>query len=166
MFNFMVCYVHKYVTSNYGLRILLYLYMKILESPLDCKEIQPVHSKGDQSWVFFGRNDAKAETPVLWPPHAKSWLIGKDSDAGRDWGQEEKGMTRWDVWMASLTWWTWVWVNSGSWWWTGRPGVLWFMGSQRVRHDWETELNWTDEEIRLSENITSTFLHIQITWIH
>ena len=64
---------------------------KTLESPLDCKEIQPVHSKGDQSWVLFGRNDAKAETPVLWPPHAKSWLIGKDSDAGRDWGQEEKG---------------------------------------------------------------------------
>ena len=64
-----------------------------LESPLDCKEIQSVHSKGDQPWVFFGRNDAKAETPVLWPPHAKSWLIGKDSDAGRDWGQEEKGTT-------------------------------------------------------------------------
>ena len=59
---------------------------KTLENPLDCKEIQPVHSKGDQSWVFFGRNDAKAETPVLWPPHVKSWLIGKDSDAGRDWG--------------------------------------------------------------------------------
>ena len=66
---------------------------KTLESPLVGKEIQPVHSKGDQPWDFFGRNDAKAETPVLWPPHAKSWLIGKDSDAGRDWGQEEKGMT-------------------------------------------------------------------------
>ena len=66
---------------------------KTLESPLDCKEIQPVHSEGDQPWDFFGRNDAKAETPALWPPHAKSWLIGKDSDAGRDWGQEEKGMT-------------------------------------------------------------------------
>ena len=66
---------------------------KTLESPLDCKEIQPVHPKGDQSWVLFGRNDAKAETPVLWPPYAKSWLIGKDSDAGRDWGQEEKGTT-------------------------------------------------------------------------
>ena len=64
-----------------------------LDSPLDCKEIQPVHSKGDQPWDFFGRNDAKAEPPVLWPPHAKSWLIGKDSDAGRDWGQEEKGTT-------------------------------------------------------------------------
>ena len=64
-----------------------------LESPLDFKEIQPVHSKGDQPWVWFGRNDAKAETLVLWPPHAKGWLIGKDSDAGRDWGQEEKGTT-------------------------------------------------------------------------
>ena len=60
---------------------------------LDCKEIQPVHSKGDQSWVFFEKTDAKAETPILWPPHVKSWLIGKDSDAGRDWGQEEKGTT-------------------------------------------------------------------------
>ena len=70
---------------------------KTLASPLDCKEIQPVHSKGDQSWVFIGRTDAKAETPVLWPPHAKSWLIGKDSDAGRDWGQEEKGTTEDDV---------------------------------------------------------------------
>ena len=66
---------------------------KTLESPFDCKEIQPVHPKGDQSWVFIGRTDAKAETPVLWPPHAKSWLIGKDSNAGRDWGQEKKGMT-------------------------------------------------------------------------
>ena len=66
---------------------------KTLESHLDCREIQPVHSEGDQPWDFFGRNDAKAETPVLWPPHAKSWLIGKDSDAGRDWGQEEKGTT-------------------------------------------------------------------------
>ena len=66
---------------------------KTLESPLDCKEIQPVHPKGDQSWVFIGRTDAKAETPVLWPLHAKSWLIRKDPDAGRDWGQEEKGTT-------------------------------------------------------------------------
>ena len=72
--------------SNYGVE-------KTLVSPLDCKEIQPVHPKGDQSWVSFGRNDAKAETPILWPAHVKSWLIGKDSDAGRDWGQEEKGMT-------------------------------------------------------------------------
>ena len=65
---------------------------KTPESPLDCKEIQPVHSERDQPWDFFGGNDAEAETPILWPPHAKSWLIGKDSDAGKDWGQEEKGM--------------------------------------------------------------------------
>ena len=66
---------------------------KTPESPLDCKEIQPVHPKGDQSWVFIGRTDAEAETPIFWPPHVKSWLIGKDPDTGRDWGQEEKGTT-------------------------------------------------------------------------
>ena len=66
---------------------------KTLEIPLGCKEIQPVHSEEDQPWEFFGTNDAKGETPVLWPPHAKCRLIGKDSDAGRDWGQEEKGTT-------------------------------------------------------------------------
>ena len=70
---------------------------KTLESPLDCKEIQPVHSKGDQPWMFFGKSDAKAETPVLWSPHAKSLLIGKDSAAGRDWGQEEKGTTGYEM---------------------------------------------------------------------
>ena len=67
---------------------------KTLESPLDCEEIQPVHSEGDRPWDFFGRNDAKAETPVLWPSHAKSWLIGKDSDAGRDWGKRRRGQQR------------------------------------------------------------------------
>ena len=77
---------------------------RTLESPLDCKEIQPVHSEGDQPWDFFGRNDAKAESPALWPPHVKSWLFGKDSDAGRDRGQEEKGttedeMAEWHHWL-------------------------------------------------------------------
>ena len=67
--------------------------LKTLESPLACKEIQPVHPKGDQSWMLTGKTDVGAETPILWPPHAKSWLIGKDPDAGKDWGQEEKGMT-------------------------------------------------------------------------
>ena len=111
---------------------------------LGLQGVQPVHSEGDQSWDFFGRNDAKAETPVLWPPHAKSWLIGKDWcwQGLRAGGEgDDRG---WDGWMASLTRWTWVWVNSGSWWWTGRPGVLQFMGSQRVGHDWATELNWTE----------------------
>ena len=69
----------------------LWCWRRLLRGPLNCKKIQPVHSKGDQFWVFIGRTDAEAETPILWPPHAKSWLIGKDSDAGRDWGQEEKG---------------------------------------------------------------------------
>jgi len=67
---------------------------KTLESPLDCKEIQPVHPKGDQSWVFIGRSDAKAETPILWPPHAKSWLIGKDPDAGGIGGRRRRGLQR------------------------------------------------------------------------
>ena len=85
---------------------------KTLESPLDCKEIQPIHSEGDQPWDIFGRNGAKAETPVFWPPHVKSWLIGKDSDAGRDWGQEEKVMTEdetagWYHWLdGHESWWT------------------------------------------------------------
>ena len=124
---------------------------KTLESPLDCKEIQPVHPKGNQSWIFIGRTDVKAETPILWPPDGKNWLIWKDPDAGKEpwcWerlragGEEED--RGWDGWMASPTQWTWVWVNSGSWWWTGRLGVLQFMGSQRVRYDWTTELNWTE----------------------
>ena len=81
---------------------------KTLESPLDCKKIQPAHSEGDQPWDFFGRNDAKAETPVLWPPHTKSWLIGKDPVAGRDWGQDEKGMTEdemagWHHWLEAVS---------------------------------------------------------------
>ena len=114
---------------------------KTLESPLDYKEIQPVHPKGDQSWVFIGRIDVEAETLILWPPDAKTWLIGKDPDAGRDWRQEEKGMTEDEMagWMASQTQWTGVWVSSGSWWWTGRPCVLQSMVRQRVGHDWVTE---------------------------
>ena len=117
---------------------------KTLESPSDCKEIQPVHSKGDQPWDFFGRNDAKAETPVLWPPHAKSWLIGKDSDAGRNWGQEKKGMTEdemagWHHWLDGLEFeWT---TGDGD----GQGGLVcrdsW---GCRVGYDWATELNWTD----------------------
>ena len=112
---------------------------KTLEGPLDCKEIQPVHSKGDQSWVFFGRTDAGAGTLILQPPHAQSWLIGKDSDAGRDWGQEEKGTTEDDM----------------VWWHHRLDGLqelvmdreacrAWFMGLRRVGHDWMTELNWTN----------------------
>ena len=97
-----------------------------------------------EPWYFFGKNDAKAETPILWPPHAESWLIGKDwcwEGVGAGGEGDDRG---WDDWMASPTLWTGVWVRSGSWWWTGRPGVLQFMGSQSRTgvSDW-TELNWT-----------------------
>ena len=118
---------------------------KTLESPLDCKDIQPVHSKEDQPWDFLGRNDAKTETPLFWPPHTKSWLIGEIlwcwEGLGAGGEEDDQG---WDGWMASVTRWMWVWVNSGRWWWTGRAGVLQFTGSHRVRHDWATELNWTE----------------------
>ena len=117
---------------------------KTLESPLDCKQIQPVHPKGNQSWVFIGRTDAEAETPILWPPDAKNRLIWKDPDAGKDRRPEEKGTTEYDGWMASPAWRIWVWVSSGSLWWTGKPGMLQSMGSQTVGHDWVTELNWTE----------------------
>ena len=132
--------------STEELMLLNVVLEKTLESPLDSKEIQPVHPNGDQSQVFTGRTDAEAETPVVWPPHAKSWFIGKDPDAGRAWGQEEKGTTEDEMvgWHHQLNGHEWIWVNSGSWWWTGSPAVLWFMGSQRVGHDWATELNWTE----------------------
>ena len=105
---------------------------KTLESPLDCKEIKPVNPKGNQSWIFIGRTDAEAEAPILWQPDVKNWLIWKDPDAGKDWGQERKGMTEHVMvgWHHRL--------NGrefeqapGVGWWTGRPGVLRFMGSQR-----------------------------------
>ena len=116
---------------------------KTLESPLNYKEIQPVHPKGNQSLMFIGRTDAEAETPILWPSDATSWLIVKEPYAGRDWGQEEKGMTD-DEMVGWHHQWTWAWVDSRSWWWTEKSGMLRFMGSQRVRHNWATELNWTE----------------------
>ena len=115
---------------------------KTLESPLNGKEIQPVHPKGNQSWIFTRRTDAEAETPktlATWCRELTHWKrpwCWKRLKAGEG---DDRG---WDGWMASPTQWTWVWVNSWSWWWTGRPGVLQSMGSQRVRHDWATELNY------------------------
>ena len=117
---------------------------KTLDSPLDCKEIQPVHPKGDHSWVFIGRIDVETETPILWPPHVKSWLTGKDPDAGKHWGQDEKGKTEdemvgWHHWLDGHGFEQALGVGDGQW------GLEccdpW---GCRVRHDWATGLNWTE----------------------
>ena len=132
---------------------------KTLESPLDCKEIHPVHLKGDQSWVFIGRTDVEAETPILWPLDAKWWLIWKDPDPGKDWGQEEKGIIEDEMvgWHHQL---------NGHWFrWTPRVGdgqgglaccSSWGHRSQRVRHNWATELNWTDAKSWHLKNLPGT----------
>ena len=129
--------IPAYASSSLALIYMIYSSYLTLESLLDCKEIQPVHPKGDQSWVFIGRTDAKAETPILLSPDVKSWLIWKDPHAGKDWGQEEQGTTEDEMvgWHHSLN-------GHEFGWWTGRPGMLQSMGSQRVGHDWVTELNW------------------------
>ena len=116
---------------------------KTLESPLQCKESKPVYPKGNQSWIFIGRTDAGAETPVLWPPDAKNWLTGKDWCRARLKAGGEGDNRGWDSWMASPTQWTWVWASSRRQWRTGKPGMLQSMGSQRVRHNWTTELKGT-----------------------
>ena len=118
---------------------------KTLESPLDCK-IKPVHLKGNQFWIFTGRTDAEAETPILWPPDEKSWFIGKDPDAGKDWRQEEKGtiedeMVGWHHRLNGHEFEQALGVES----WTRKPGMVQSMRSQRVGRDWATELNWTTE---------------------
>ena len=121
---------------------------KTLESPLDCKEIQPVHPKGNQSWIFVGRTDARS-----WNSNTLACWCEKLTHLNRPWCWErlraggEGDDREWDGWVASLTRCTWVCVDSGSWWWTGRPAVLRFVGSQRVRHDWANELNWTEVHV-------------------
>ena len=119
---------------------------KTLESPLDCKEIQPIHPKGDQSWVFIGRTDVEAETPVLWPPDVKNWLIWKDPNAGKDWQQEEKGMTEDEMagWHHWFDWHGFGWtpgVGDGQETW--RAAVHGVAKSRTRLSDW-TELNWTE----------------------
>ena len=119
---------------------------KTLKNLLDNKETKQVNLKGKQPWIFIGRTDAEAKAPILWPPDAKNWLIWKGPGAGNDWRWEEKGMTEdemvdreWDE-MRSLTQWIWVWVNSGNWWWIGKPGVL----QHGVTKSWTWLSDWTD----------------------
>ena len=116
---------------------------KTLESPLGCKEIQPVHPKGDQSWVFFGKTDVEVETPMLWPSDVKSWLIGKDPDSGRDWGQEEKGMTEDEM----IGWHHWL--NGHGFGWTpgvgdGQGGLVCCGSWGHKELDMTEQLNWTE----------------------
>ena len=139
-------YIEGWVPKNWCFWTMVL--QKTLESPLDCKEIQPVHPKGNQSWVFIGRTDVEAENSNILATWCKELTHWK-----RPWCWERlraggEGDNRgWDGWMASLIQWTWVWVDSGSWWWTGRPGMLRFMGLQGVEHERETELNWTELRI-------------------
>ena len=135
--------------------------VKTLESPLDCKEIQPVHPKGNQSWIFIGRTDVEAETPILWPPDWRADSFEKTLMLGKMKARYKGNNRGWDGWMPSLTQWTWVWVSSRSLWWTWKPGVLQSIGSQRVRHDWATDL--TDKindryksDALISENIAKS----------
>ena len=129
---------------------------KTLESPLDCKEIQPVHPKGDQPWVFIGRTDAKAETPILWPPHEKSWLIGKDSDTGRDWGQEKKGPTEDEMagWHHLLDGHEFVWTPEVG---DGQGGLACCNSWGRKESDMTEQLNWTETLI-----VTWSTLHRKV----
>ena len=121
----------------------LWCWRRLLRVPWTAMRFNQSILKEVSPGCSFGRTDVEAETPILWPPDVRSWLIGKDADAGEDLRAGGEGDDRgWDGWMASPTQWTWLWVNFESWWWRGRPGMLWFMGSQRVGHSWTTELNW------------------------
>ena len=114
---------------------------KILESPLDCKEIKPVNSKGNQSWIFNGRTDAETEARILWLHDAKSWLIRKDSERLKTAGEGDG--IGWDSWIASPTQWTWVWASSRKWWRTANLACYSPWGHKRVRHNWASELKQT-----------------------
>ena len=131
--------------------------LPLVSCPLDSKKIKPVYPKGNQSWIFIGRTDAEAETLATWCKELTHWKkpwCWERLKAGRE--GDERG---WDGWMASPTWWTWVWASSGSWWWTGKPGVLQSMGLQNIRHDWGTELNWVSCQLPPEEYPSLPLFH-------
>ena len=121
---------------------------KRLESFLDCK-VKPFNPTENQPWIFIGNIDAETEAPIFWPPDVKSWPFEKDPNAGKDWRQEEKGMTGWDGWMTSPTQWTWVWASFGSWWWTEKSGML-------------QSMSWTHKELDMIEWLKNKNLSIKI----
>ena len=137
-----------------------------LERKLSTEELMLLNcGVGENSWESLGQQgDQEAETPILRPPDVKNWLIWKDPDAGKAWRQEVKGTTEGEMVMASPTQWTWVSVNSGSWWWIGRPGMVQSMGSQRVGHDWATELNWKSLRISFHCNMRSRSKILSSKW--
>ena len=126
---------------------------KTLASPLDCKKIQPVHPKGDQSWIIIGRTDVEAETPILWPPDVKRWLIGKDPDAGKDWGQEEKGMTEDEMFVWHY------WLNGHGFGWT--PGVGDGQGGLACCDSWGRKESDTTEGLNWTEYLIPFFFHFK-----
>ena len=135
---------------------------KSLESRLDCKEIKPVSPKGNHSWIFIGRMMLKLKLQYFGHLIRRTDSLGKTLMLGKIEGRRRRGQQRMRWWMASPTWWTWVWASSKSWWWTGKPGMLQSTGSQRVGHDWATELNWPKRVTRGQHAVVFRETHIRI----
>ena len=143
--------------------LLIVVLEKTFETPLDSKEIKWVHPKGNQPWIFIGRTDAAAEAPELWPPDAKSRLLGKDPDAGKDWRQEEKGGKRgWDGWMASRTQWTWVWANLE----IVKDREAWCTSVHGVAKSWAQVSDWKITQQLINVFCVTILFIMKCIWAH
>ena len=161
MYGYELDYKESWAPKNWCFWIVVL--EKTLESPLDCKEIQPVHPNGDQSWMFIGRTDVEAETPILWPPDVKSWLIGKDPDAGKVWGQEEKGTTEDEI----VGWHHWLYGHGFGWTpgvFDGQEGLAWFGSWGCKEFDTTEQLNWTELSWKLRGRRTGASMKV-CCWI-